>query len=290
MDYSDKQFSIEIFPPRSPEGKTKLTNTVNQLNSLGPAFFSCTYGAGGTTRETTKDMVLSMLAAGIDTAPHLSFGGDGEDTILSLLNEYKQAGVKRIVALRGDLPSGMNGERELIHADALVRFIRQHTGDHFQIEVAAYPEIHPEAESYNADIHFLKGKFEAGADSAITQYFFDPDAYFYFLDACHAKGITQPIYPGIMPILNYANLARFSANCGADIPRWLDKKLSAYGDDSASLQAFGVDFITQMCEHLLAGGAPGLHFYSMNSVDPVSTLWHNLGIKTACGSADSSAA
>jgi methylenetetrahydrofolate reductase (NADPH) len=288
--YTDKQFSIEIFPPRSPEGKTTLTQTVHELNQLGPAFFSCTYGAGGSTRDTTKGMVLDMLKAGIDTAPHLSFGGDDELTILSLINEYKAAGAKRIVALRGDLPDGMDGERKLIHADALVKFIRQHTGNHFQLEVAAYPEIHPEALSYPTDVAYLKGKFEAGADSAITQYFFNVDAYFYFLEECRAQGIDKPIYPGIMPLTNFANIARFSASCGADIPRWLTHKLESFGDDSDSLKQFGIDFISRMSERLLDGGAPGLHFYSMNSVEPVTTIWHNLGISNQCGSVDSSAA
>ncbi|HSG61026.1 MAG TPA: methylenetetrahydrofolate reductase [NAD(P)H] [Pseudomonadales bacterium] len=285
--HSDKQFSIEIFPPKSPEGKINLTNTVNELNTLGPLFFSCTYGAGGSTRDTTKGMVLDMLAAGIDTAPHLSFGSDDEDTILALIKEYKAAGAKRIVALRGDIPAGMNSNRKLTHADELVRFIRHHTGNYFHIEVAAYPEIHPEAPSYEQDIRFLKGKFDAGANSGITQYFFNADAYFYFLEECHKQGIEQPIFPGIMPLTNFANIARFSANCGADIPRWLAKKLEGYGDDINALRAFGEAFITDMCERLLAGGAPGLHFYSMNSVEPVKTLWHNLGIEAACGSADS---
>lgn len=276
--YPEKQFSIEIFPPKTPEGKVNLTQTVNELNKLNPEFFSCTYGAGGSTRDTTKGMVFDMLAAGIDTAPHLSFGADNEDTILALIKEYQAAGAKRIVALRGDVPAGMDTERKLTHADALVRFIRQHTGDHFHIEVAAYPEIHPEGASYQQDIAFLKGKFDAGANSGITQYFFNPDAYFYFLEECQAQGITKPIYPGIMPLTNYANIARFSANCGADIPRWLGKKLESYGDDLESLRAFGVDYITRMCERLLAGGAPGLHFYSMNAVEPVKTLWQNLDI------------
>ena len=274
----DKQFSIEIFPPKTPEGKINLVDTVTELNKLNPEFFSCTYGAGGSTRDTTKGMVFDMLAMGIDTAPHLSFGADDEATILALIEAYKAAGAKRIVALRGDVPAGMDSERKLTHADALVRFIRENTGDHFHIEVAAYPEIHPEGVSYEQDIAFLKGKFDAGANSGITQYFFNPDAYFYFLEECHAQGIDKPIYPGIMPLTNYANIARFSANCGADIPRWLGKKLSSYGDDLTSLRAFGVDYITRMCERLLEGGAPGLHFYSMNSVEPVKTLWQNLDI------------
>lgn len=276
--YPDKQFSIEIFPPKTPEGKVNLIDTVTELNKLNPEFFSCTYGAGGSTRDNTKDIVKELRASGIDVAPHLSFGGDTEETIKELISEYQQAGVKRIVALRGDMPSGMGGSFQMVYANELVAFIRKHFGDAFELEVAAYPEIHPEASSYDDDIRFLKGKFEAGANSAITQYFYSPDAFFYFMDQCQNAGITQPIYPGIMPILNYRNLARFSDNCGADIPRWLRKRLESFGDDQDSLKAFGVDLVTELCEVLLDNGAPGLHFYTMNQTEPTRTIIRNLGL------------
>lgn len=269
------RFSFEFFPPKTEAGKAKLKQVRDELNLLKPDFFSVTYGAGGSTRDNTKDIVNEMRAEGISVAPHLSFGSDDEADILSLIQGYQAAGVDRIVALRGDMPSGMGAQR-LIYARELVAFIRKHTGDHFHIEVAAYPEIHPDAKSYQADIQFLKQKFDAGANSAITQYFFNSDAYFYFLDECQKAGINQPIYPGIMPIINFQNLARFSRNCGADIPRWLSHKLESYGDDQQSLAAFGTEFITDLCEKLLKGGAPGLHFYTMNQVEPNKTLWQNL--------------
>lgn len=270
-----KRFSFEFFPPKTEAGKTKLKTVRDELQQLKPDFFSVTYGAGGSTRDNTKDIVLAMKAEGLDVAPHLSFGGDDEADILTLIKSYQEAGVDRIVALRGDIPSGMGAQR-LIYARELVEFIRKHTGDHFHLEVAAYPEIHPDAKSYQADIEFLKQKFDAGANSAITQYFFNADAYFQFLDSCQAQGIDKPIYPGIMPITNYQNLARFSRNCGADIPRWLAQKLESYGDDQQSLSAFGTEFISELCEKLLANGAPGLHFYSMNQIEPNKTIWQNL--------------
>lgn len=272
-----KRFSFEFFPPKTDAGREKLIKTRQELNALNPAFFSVTYGAGGSTRDNTKDIVMSMKQEGLSVAPHLSFGGDSEASILELVNEYKAAGVDRIVALRGDIPSGM-GVTKPVYAKELVEFIRRETGDHFHLEVAAYPEIHPDAPSYEEDISFLKGKLDAGANSAITQYFYSADAYFYFLDRCQAQGIDKPIYPGIMPITNFQNLARFSANCGADIPRWLNQKLSAYGDDIDSITAFGVEFVTKLCEQLLAGGAPGLHFYTMNQVEPNKTIWQNLNL------------
>jgi len=272
-----KRFSFEFFPPKTDAGREKLIKTRQALNALGPAFFSVTYGAGGSTRDNTKDIVMSMKQEGLSVAPHLSFGGDSDASILELINEYKSAGVDRIVALRGDTPSGM-GVSKPIYAKELVEFIRRETGDHFHLEVAAYPEIHPDAPSYEADIAFLKGKFDAGANSAITQYFYSVDAYFYFLDRCKAQGIDKPIYPGIMPITNFQNLARFSGNCGADIPRWLNQKLSAYGDDIESITAFGTEFVTKLCEQLLDGGAPGLHFYTMNQVEPNKTIWQNLNL------------
>ena len=216
-----------------------------------------------------------MRSEGIAVAPHLSFGSDEEETVRQLLQDYKAAGVDRIVALRGDVPSGMGAAR-LVYASELVEFIRRHFGDTFHIEVAAYPEIHPDAGSYDQDIYFLKQKFDAGADSALTQYFYNAEAYFYFVERCRAHGINQPIVPGLMPIINYTNLARFSRNCGADIPRWIAKRLEAYGDDAESVAKFGIEVVTRLGEQLLTGGAPGLHFYTMNQVEPTQTIWNNL--------------
>lgn len=282
---SDEQFaprlSLEFFPPKTEAGKEKLLTVRKELSQLNPEFFSVTYGAGGSTRDNTKGIVTELRSAGIDVAPHLSFGGDTEETIKQLIGEYQQAGVKRIVALRGDMPSGMGGSFQMVYANELVAFIRKHFGDAFELEVAAYPEIHPEATSYDDDIRFLKGKFEAGANSAITQYFYSPDAFFYFMDQCQNAGIEQPIYPGIMPILNYKNLVRFSDNCGADIPRWLRKRLESFSDDQESLKAFGVDLVTELCEVLLENGAPGLHFYTMNQTEPTAAIVRNLGLVDA---------
>lgn len=273
-----QRFSFEFFPPRTPQGFENLLATRDTLNKLRPDFFSVTYGAGGSSRDSTKEIVLAMAAAGISVAPHLSFGADDEDMILQLLQEYRNAGVDRIVALRGDVPSGMGGQR-LVYANELVEFIRKHFGDHFRIEVAAYPEIHPDSKSYGEDIAFLKKKLNAGANSAITQYFYNADAYFYFVDQCRQAGIDQPIYAGIMPITNYANLARFSRNCGAEIPRWICKRLEQYGEDQQSVIAFGTEVVTRLCEELLAGGAPGIHFYTMNQVEPTRTIWNALGLR-----------
>ncbi|GAB3376814.1 methylenetetrahydrofolate reductase [NAD(P)H] [Spongiibacter taiwanensis] len=269
------RFSFEFFPPKTPAGKEKLQTVRAELAELDPSFFSVTYGAGGSTRDNTKNIVLETKAAGLSVAPHLSFGGDDEETVLSLINDYKNAGVDRMVALRGDVPSGMGATR-LIYARELVEFVRKHTGDHFEIEVAAYPEIHPDAPSYAKDIDYLKQKLDAGANSAITQYFFNADAYFYFLEDCEKAGIDKPIYPGIMPITNFTNLARFSRNCGADIPRWLTQKLSGYGDDQESVTKFGEEFVTELCQILMEGGAPGIHFYTMNQVEPVKRMLQEL--------------
>jgi methylenetetrahydrofolate reductase (NADPH) len=269
-----QRFSFEFFPPKTPQGRDNLLVTRNALNRLRPDFFSVTYGAGGSTRDNTKEIVLAMARDGISVAPHLSFGADDEDTILQLLREYQEAGVDRVVALRGDVPSGMGGQR-LVYANELVAFIREHFGDHFRVEVAAYPEIHPDAKSYGEDIAFLKKKL-ANANSAITQYFYNADAYFYFVEQCQQAGIDKPIYAGIMPITNYTNLARFSRNCGAEIPRWICKRLEQYGDDQQSVIAFGTEVVTRLCEQVLAGGAPGIHFYTMNQVEPTQTIWHNL--------------
>lgn len=266
-----KRYSFEFFPPKTEAGREKLVATRNELNSLAPDFFSVTYGAGGSTRDNTRGIVLDAKSAGIDVAPHLSFGGDEEADVLALIEQYREAGVRRIVALRGDIPSGMGATR-LVYARELVEFIRKHTGDHFELEVAAYPEVHPDAPSYEQDVLYLKEKLDAGANSAITQYFFNADSYFYFLEACEKAGIDKPIYPGIMPITNYANLARFSRNCGAEIPRWLARKLDGYGQDLESIAAFGEEFVTEMCQILMEGGAPGIHFYTMNQVQPVKRM------------------
>lgn len=271
--------SFEYFPPRTEAGRAKLLDlTTAELQSVTPEFFSVTYGAGGSTRDNTRGTVLALKEKGLEVAPHLSFGLDDEATIASLLNTYKAAGVQRIVALRGDLPSGSGGGARRVYANELVAFIREQTGDHFHVEVAAYPEIHPQAPNYETDIKFLKGKFDAGADSAITQYFYSVEAYFYFLDRCAALGINKPIYAGIMPITNYANLARFSQNCGAEIPRWICKRLEGFGDDQDSIRAFGIDVVTQLCQTLLDSGAPGLHFYTMNQAQPTLQICKNLGL------------
>ena len=272
---SDKRFSFEFFPPKTDAGREKLHTTREQLSQLNPEFFSVTYGAGGSTRDNTKDIVINLKQQGIDVAPHLSFGGDDESAILQLLHDYKEAGVKRVVALRGDIPSGIGGAMQLVYANELTAFIRQHFGRHFEIEVAAYPEIHPEAPSYQEDIQYLKGKFDAGADSAISQYFFNADAYFHFVDACQKIGIDKPLYPGIMPIINFRNLIRFSDSCGAEIPRWIRQRIEGYGNDQDSIIAFGIEVVSELCEKLLAGGAPGFHFYTMNQVEPTRQIYLN---------------
>ena len=273
-----QRFSFEFFPPKTPQGRDNLIVTRRALNALGPDFFSVTYGAGGSTRDNTKGIVIAMREEGISVAPHLSFGGDDAASIVQLLNEYKDAAIDRIVALRGDVPSGMGAQR-LVYAKELVELIRREFGSYFTVEVAAYPEIHPDARSYGEDIAFLKQKLDAGANSAITQYFYNADAYFYFIEQCQSAGIDKPIYPGVMPIMNYANLARFSRNCGADIPRWIGKRLEQYGDDLESQTQFGTEVVTHLCEQLLAGGAPGLHFYTMNQVEPTRTIWTNLKLR-----------
>jgi methylenetetrahydrofolate reductase (NADPH) len=276
MTEDNFRLSFEFFPPKTDAGKEKLIHVRNAFGEFSPEFYSMTYGAGGSTRANTKDLVKQFQQEGFASAPHLSFGGDGETEIKALIEEYKVAGINRIVALRGDIPSGMGGASQMVYANQLVAFIREHFGDHFHLEVAAYPEIHPESTNYNTDIQYLKGKFDAGANSAITQYFFNLDAYFFFVDQCQKIGIHQPIYPGIMPIINIQNLIRFSKACGAEIPRWLRKAVEAYGDDKESMQAFATDMVTELCEGLIESGAPGLHFYTMNQVEPVKTIIDNL--------------
>ena len=279
MDASNpSKFSIEFFPPRTEAGGSKLDKVHSDLNKLNPDFFSVTYGAGGSTKAGTKQIVLRYQAAGSECAPHLSFGGADEEELRELLQTYIAAGIRRLVALRGDMPSGVGASVQHRYANELVEFIRKETGDHFHIDVACYPETHPESNSYASDADFFKRKVDAGANSAITQYFYNPDAYFRFVDHCSEIGIDIPIVPGIMPITNYANLARFSANCGAEIPRWLDKKLQGFGDDVEGLRSFGIDVVTELCDDLLHGGAPGLHFYSMNLSQSVTQIWNNLDL------------
>lgn len=275
---SNSRLSFEFFPPKTEAGTKKLLEEQKKLATQNPAFYSVTYGAGGSTRENTRNIVMALRQRGAEVAPHLSFGDDGDETLLSLLQEYQSAGVTRIVALRGDTPSG-SGAKKLVYANELVNFIRQQTGNHFELEVAAYPEIHPEAESYEKDLFFLKKKLDSGANSAITQYFFNADAYFYFLDECQKSGIDKPIYPGIMPITNFNNLARFSQNCGAEIPRWLTQKIADYKDDPVSIEQYGIEFVSKLCEKLLDGGVPGLHFYTMNRAEPTLTICENIGLK-----------
>ena len=271
-------FSFEFFPPQTPEGVEKLVAVRRQLSMLKPEFFSVTFGAGGSTQGRTLETIRLIKAEGHNAAPHLSCVGSTRDNIRSMLNTYKDMGIKRIVALRGDLPSGMGSIGEFQFANELVSFIRAETGDHFHIEVAAYPEVHPQAKSAQDDIRNFKRKIDAGADSAITQYFFNADAYFNFVDAVRKLGVTSPVVPGIMPILKFAQLARFSDNCGAEIPRWMRRTLEGYGDDNAAVQAFGLDVVTRLCEKLLAGGAPGLHFYTLNHAGLSLEIWKRLGL------------
>ena len=273
-----KQFSCEFSAPKSEEASAKLLSAHDRLAALGPAYFSVTYGAGGSTKDGTKQAVIDIRAKGSDVAPHLSFGGDSADKIEALLSEYKNANVTRVVALRGDMPSGMGGSVRLTYANELVDFIREKTGDHFHIEVAAYPEVHPDSRSVESDLDFFKAKVDAGANSAITQYFYNPAAYFNFIDACEKKGVSIPIIPGIMPISNFQTLVRFSDMCGADIPRWIRKNLEYYQDDKESLKAFGHEVVLQLCQDLLTGGAPGLHFYTLNQSKPTIRLWRDLGL------------
>jgi len=275
---TQRTFSFEFFPPKTPEGVEKLRATHRQLAQLKPKFFSVTFGAGGSTRDRTLETVREIQASGSEAAPHLSCIGSTEASIRDILDEYKSLGIRHLVALRGDLPSGSMDVGEFQYANELVAFIRKETGDWFEIEVAAYPEIHPQARSYAEDLQNFKRKVDAGANAAITQYFFNADAYFRFVDEASALGVSIPIVPGIMPIGNYVQLARFSDACGAEIPRWLRKKLESYGEDLASIRAFGLDVVTDLCDRLLAGGAPGLHFYTMNQAGPSSTIWQRLGL------------
>ncbi len=272
-------YSFEFFPPKSPEGTEKLRRVRTQLAAVEPAFFSVTFGAGGSTREGTWNTVMEIHAARLPVAPHISCIGTTRESVRELLDGYRAAGIRRLVALRGDVPSGAaGGAGDFRHANELVEFIRAETGDWFHIEVAAYPEMHPQARSPDDDLRNFLRKVDAGANSAITQYFYNADAYFRFRDTVAAAGCAAPIVPGIMPITNFTQLARFSDNCGAEIPRWIRLKLASFGDDRASIRAFGLDVVTSLCQRLLAGGAPGLHFYTMNQAEATLALWRRLGL------------
>ncbi len=274
--------SCEFFPPKTEKGIANMRDVKQQLAPLKPEFYSVTFGAGGSTQENTLDAVIDIqkdsATTGIDAAPHLSCVGSIEENIRNILNTFKKNDIRRIVALRGDLPSGMRDPGDFRYANELIEFIRQQTGDHFTIEVAAYPEVHPQASSAVEDLNNFKRKVDAGADSALTQYFYNIDAYLYFVDRCQAKDIDIPIIPGIMPINNFVQLARFSDGCGAEIPRWLRKRLEDFNDDSESLQAFTLDFLTDFTQKLIDAGVPGLHFYTMNRIDPTLTICQRLGL------------
>src|SRR5690242_7045279 len=281
MAQADRVYSFELFPPATPEGAAKLRATREQLARLGPKFFSVTYGAGGSTRDRTLATVLEIKASGQEAAPHISCIGSTRESVRATLATYREHGIRHIVALRGDLPSGTVDAGEFRYASELVEFVRGSTGDCFHIEVAAYPEYHPQARTPHEDLANFKRKVDAGADSAITQYFFNAAGYYRFVDDARAAGVGVPIVPGIMPILSFSKLARFSDACGAEIPRWIRRKLESFGDDSASIRAFGVDVVADLCADLLAHGAPGLHFYTLNQATLTSIIWQRLGLSPA---------
>ncbi|MES2012989.1 MAG: methylenetetrahydrofolate reductase [NAD(P)H] [Pseudomonadota bacterium] len=271
------KISFEFFPPKTADGMQKLRDARTKLAKFSPEFFSVTFGAGGSTRDRTMDTVLEIQREGFDAAPHISCISSSKEEIRELLQAYQTHGIKRLVALRGDIPSGEVSAGDFRYAAELVEFIRAETGNHFHIEVAAYPEFHPEARTPAADLLNLKRKMDAGANSAITQYFYNADAYFRFVDQCNAAGINIPITPGVMPIYNITQLARFSSVCGAEIPRWLKMRLEEYGDDMPSLRAFGLDVVSQLCETLQASGVPSLHFYTLNQAGVISNILENIG-------------
>ncbi|MGH8477701.1 MAG: methylenetetrahydrofolate reductase [NAD(P)H] [Methylococcales bacterium] len=276
----EKDYSFEFFPPRSKDAEERLIATSNDLAELHPLFFSVTFGAGGSTRQKTRETVLELKQrTGIESAPHISCIGSSQDSIRRIILDYREQGIRRIVALRGDMPSGMGKIGEFRYAYELVEFIRNETGDYFEINVAAYPEMHPQALNIEADLKNFKRKVEAGANGGITQYFYSPDAYFRFVDSCRKIGLDIPIIPGIMPIGNFFQISRFSEACGADIPRWMRKRFEYYADDRASVQAFGIDIVSTLCQTLLDKGAPGIHFYTMNRSDLVQKIWHRLDLK-----------
>lgn len=280
---SQKKFSLtlsfELFPPQTPQGVEKLRLTRKQLSQYNPKFFSVTFGAGGSTRERTLETALEIQAEGQVVAPHLSCIGSTQQNIRAILEKYYSAGIRHIVALRGDMPSGMAQAGEFRYASELVSFIRQEFGSAFHIDVAAYPEYHPQARSAQVDFENFMRKIETGANSAITQYFYNADAYYHFVDLSESAGLNIPIVPGIMPINKFSQLVRFSDTCGAEIPRWVRKKLESFGDDHKSIQDFGLDVVTDLCEELLTAGAPGLHFYTLNSAHLTSIIWQRLNIK-----------
>lgn len=272
-------FSCEFFPPRTDVGLEKLQLTQKALHrTIEPSYYSVTFGAGGTTRDRTLETVKTLIANKVNIAPHISCIGSSKQQISDLLDEYKNLGVTRLVALRGDIPHTGKPTKELLHANQLINFIREMTGNHFTIEVAAYPEYHPESASPQTDFEHFKNKVDAGANGAITQYFYNTDAYYRFMDNCESAGISIPVTPGIMPITNYKSLTRFSDTCGAEIPRWIRKQLEAYADDKESLQAFGVDVVSKLSTQLLEQGAPGLHFYTLNQTDSIAAIWKNLSL------------
>jgi methylenetetrahydrofolate reductase (NADPH) len=273
-----RALSLEFFPPRTPEGFEKLRATRRQFAQLKPAFCSVTFGAGGSTREGTLATVLAFRDEGLAAAPHISCMGGSREDLGAVLERYREHDIRHLVALRGDLPSGAGAAGDFRYASELVAFIRERTGDWFHIDVAAYPEYHPQARTPDEDLRAFKRKIDAGANSAITQYFYNADAYWSFVDSCAAIGIDVPIVPGIMPIGSFSKLARFSDACGAEIPRWIRRKLESYGDDGASIRAFGLDVVTDLCDGLLARGAPGLHFYTLNQAGLTTTIWQRLGL------------
>lgn len=273
-----RTYSFEFFPPNTDEGAEKLAVTARELALLKPKFFSVTYGAGGSTQARTLKAVLDLRAAGYAAAPHISCIGSTRASLRETLQQYKDNGIKHVVALRGDLPSGTASAGEFHYANELVTFIRKEFGDHFHVEVAAYPEYHPQAKSARDDVNNFKRKVEAGAHSAITQYFYNADCYYHFIEQCEKMGVTIPVVPGIMPIGRFSQLARFSDACGAEIPRWIRKKLEGYGDDTDSIREFGLDVVTRLCESLLKAGAPGLHFYTMNQSGLTTAIWKRLAL------------
>lgn len=275
------RLSFEFFPPRSEGGQDSLRRVAEKLAGLGPEFFSCTYGAGGSTRDGTRETVRQLLDMGLNAAPHLSIGSDDQERIFGLLDDYRAMGVGRIVALRGDLPSGTGRHRFTRNAEALVRWIREHSGQHFHVEVAAYPETHPDGRSPKEDLEYFRRKVAAGADSAITQYFYNPYAYYDFCDRCAAAGIGVPIVPGVMPVTNFEGILRFSEKCGADVPRWMRMRLESLQSDDKALRDFGVETVTRLCEDLIAAGAPGLHFYTLNRWGASLAICRNLGLGSA---------
>ena len=269
--------SFEFFPPKTPEGAAKLVNVRHELYALKPEFFSVTYGAGGSTQDGTLQQVQAILSEGFDAAPHFSCIGATRESVREQLAAFKAAGIRRMVALRGDLPRGHGTFGEFRYASELVAFIREETGDYFHLEVGCYPEVHPQAKSPDADLQAYVTKVRAGANSAITQYFYNSDAYFRFVDDAYKLGADIPVVPGIMPIISSTQLMRFSDACGAEIPRWIRLRLQAFGDDTASIRAFGLDVVADLSEQLLNGGAPGLHFYTMNQAQAVKQIIDRFG-------------